>query len=1038
MSEFISLLGSFSRDEDSRSNTYTHYHRFDPQKKIRIEQGKYTEFWYNYCEAVKRGEKIYLCEKNDEESMPVIIDFTLTFVNCNNVTEYDELCPPLFIALMISYTQQIIEENFDISKLVSPGEYSSGITPRNYLMCIIQEEDSYNVNREEIRIRKRLQFPYIRIDPKIIKKFIIPSLIRRVQTENLTRIIESAPKNKWEEIIDSSMYDKPVTMFGSYDSPKSPLMIVSCITGYLTESYINNNPEEPYLELNFRDVFNVYNHIHVMTNLLNVSSFDIHDEGLMPLFLSIGYYALVVQPKDQAKLKVEMLQPETIKPEVHHSGHHNPKEGNLKELMIFLDDSRFREEGYLLDICRAAVNTFEDEEEGYDYIVGLFESRRVSNELSEKVLNKYSSLKRDEIITFNTIAYYASLDSEEKFNVWLSNYYKPYYIDAIQRPTDANLAKAFYHTYFMNFLVIKGGKTWYIFDTFKRHRSHTWSLTTAASLKKFINENFKKKFELLRSKLSEEQVRNTEKDPHQVNKKKENEMLIESITEIIRKLEGNKFRDTLIEASSSEFYNEKLEYVFNKNIHITGCDNCVIEHIPGNPNLFIRPGKPEDYVNFTTGKNYPKLFTYETPIVKETMEHLRKVFIDDDLRQSFLNYSSSGFIHRNVDKIFADWCNDETSAEVGNNAKTTQKMLFEETFGEYCGGLDATYFKKRRTDPNGHTASKESIKGRIWIFTVETSAGELFDDGIMKSDTGNDRDESRAPFGERYVAFMPTHKTIHIANSTSKFKNYDTAVCSRYRPFIHKTVFKNPGDPTIPTTEEERYRKRIFPKDLELELKISDMATAFLWILVKNFPNYYRDRVPFCKTMEESYKLSMLNNDKYLQFINEMLEKVYIKGTTNPDPKYKLTLSGVSNGIIKPFTSWHKDNYASEKLPDRKTITEAFTQKLGEKHGYYWLGWRFKSDSECLEEVNELEKNFNAIVAGQLDFMTFFNFVSSELNNSRVTTTQVIDVFSSLMHKGIITQVVFLEIAQSIYDFLTPEYKTLIDLAKVQVRSPAQ
>ena len=75
------------------------------------------------------------------------------------------------------------------------------------------------------------------------------------------------------------------------------------------------------------------------------------------------------------------------------------------------------------------------------------------------------------------------------------------------------------------------------------------------------------------------------------------------------------------------------------------------------------------------------------------------------------------------------------------------------------------------------------------------------------------------------------------------------------------------GDYRLPLTEEEQWEKSIFPRDVEFENNISDLAEAGLWHRVNYFKKYAEERfVKLPEVMEKLRDDYWNENDPYAHY----------------------------------------------------------------------------------------------------------------------------------------------------------------------------
>ena len=125
------------------------------------------------------------------------------------------------------------------------------------------------------------------------------------------------------------------------------------------------------------------------------------------------------------------------------------------------------------------------------------------------------------------------------------------------------------------------------------------------TIRRVITEKFIPCFDKQRALLSEEKLTlNKVGNKSKLYKEKADELenLIKETGELIKDLQKERFRSTLVKSLKEYFYKENLGKMLDKNPSLMGCGNCVIE--VNDKEAFTRNGKPEDYLTKKVGVNY--------------------------------------------------------------------------------------------------------------------------------------------------------------------------------------------------------------------------------------------------------------------------------------------------------------------------------------------------------------------------------------------------------------------------------------------------
>lgn len=1045
-SDLHQLLLSISKDE---GDSFTHVTNFSPSKKWFVKSDSYNQFWKEYCSiASKPDVTISLSEKNIEDLMPLILEFKLQFLSSTIDRDDFEGTTESFLIQIVFYAQRIIEEFFIVEPL--------------NLLCFVLEKNSCEDDGDTIVVTFRLHFPYARMDCTHQTRFFIPELCKRLHSANVMSLLKVQPNHSWDKAIDTSFIRRPILMYGSSESPSSGPFIMTHLTGRITDKDLI---EGLFSHLELRSVFGPRYHAHVQNKLLSEETFKgvVNYHSLLPLFMSVYYHNVALIPRDESKLRRSSI----TSPKPLSISERNRTERSdmdiLNELLFMLKPERMKNSFFREDIGKAFFNcsggTMEGLEAWIAYCVG-----KVQPDPTNECRRVYRKFKRDNYVDWKTAAWYAMQDNPIEFKKWHSEQYKEHYLIAAINQSHTDVARAFYKTYFLEFICVILGDSkvkWYFFD------KHRWVKSLQEiRLIQVITSDFICRFETLVAEIGNQSSRITDvnNNPESAQKKKEYQKLISSIGELIQRLNDVSYQKKVIEAAKQFFFDSRYENILDRNKFCTGCDNCILE--AGDRQIFARVGKPQDYITMTTRIHYP--FEYDkfisrfnemrqTKYVREwkasehseneedywimfCFKYMSQVFCDEDLCHWVWKFKSSGFIHRNCDKQFVNFCNDETSKEVGDNSKSMSKKIDEETWGDYCGTIGKEYLKEGKRSSSGPTPDKMYVRNKIWVFTQETSRDDVYDDGLVKDDTGGDKDGGRGMYSEDYVNYIRTHKMVHVSNRAIKFSNIDKAIMNRMRPVIYSSVWKS----NAPESEEEQYAQRIFPKDEFFEEYIPDMAPAFMWILVQYYKIYRQERLPICPTIQAAHDRYFTNNDKFRRFVDECLEPVMIvdsTGTQVRDERYKMSLSG-QDSIMELFVRWYRQQFPGEArtIPNSDKVNEELILRMGRKSGSYWLGWRIRSNASSdptsmfgntshqvqqtptVDFETEFNQVYSALINKKTTIENFCQFISRKKLENKISSDKILQVFYNLLKENFIDPTRFVTVMSQYTSELNPEY----------------
>ena len=264
---------------------------------------------------------------------------------------------------------------------------------------------------------------------------------------------------------------------------------------------------------------------------------------------------------------------------------------------------------------------------------------------------------------------------------------------------------------------------------------------------------------------------------------------------------------------------------------ITATMNCVLEFSDGA--MIPRKGRWEDFQVKAMDTIYENLPMHD-PRCKFLLKWVHQMLRDPKKEHEFWKRLASCLRGYNRDKTM------DVLWGSGNNGKSLFFDLFVQLFGVGKKAvkmpLEAILEGGMR---NGSAASPEidQARGALVAILDEPRKGQRFDASRIKSMTGNDNMFSRT-LHEKGSAFRPMFKVFLIGNTVPK-TNYDYAL--KIRIWIWKFIGRFDDD--APATEEEQERLGIYPKDKELQSKLSQYKSPLLSVLLHYFKIYCKEGV---------------------------------------------------------------------------------------------------------------------------------------------------------------------------------------------------
>ena len=916
-----SLLELLRTHNDPNNQECTHVTTYGPSSNWNIPDSKFASFWRSYCNLIEDKEVSNLClAETPKKHMPIIADFTLKFHPLENVGEtygHD------FLLSVVYCYQQAILRVLQISE--------SAVE----LICCVLDAQEY-MEDNLIVSKFKLQFPYCKTLNTVQTRSLRPLVLQILRTENVISRLTHQPVNDWETIIDPLTTEKPSLLYGSTALPELPRLKLEYIFPRIEQENIDNNLVQ-LLEL--EQVFYTENHEHVQNGIVPATMFagDEDREFWLPMFLSINYWKGVTIAK-QAPPEILKISTNTLKDQKsQNSNHNNHSNGNgnyqskttdtpegeepygdlAERFLTMLNRDKVECDHFWLDVGRALYGTFNGSDKGLELWIRFTE--RSDNHTAEECTILYQTFY-DTKLTVKTLAWYARIDSPDIYDAW----HKSWYIPTLEKATsglDADVAEALYKVYWLDFACSSLAKS-----SLYHYRNNIWKrLDNGHTLRSYISGDFISIFEKFRTVISIKIQDSTNRDF-----KDSAELMIKKISNLIIKLKKRVFKGNVLSESLEKFYIEEFEDKLDSNPDLMGMVNGVLE--AGETEAVVRDGKPEDFVSKSTGLIWRSDLHWKHPLVIKLLEWLTKVFPNKELLEYFGKIGGSCIKGKNSDKLFP------IMTGHGDNSKSMIKKVFEACFGAYCITFPTTLFTTKRSGGGPDPAVARSKYAHL-AFAQEPDADDPLKNGTIKEMTGGDKFYARF-LHDNGGEIAPMFTLILMCNTVPIIPHSDKAMKNRVRliPFL-STWIKNP-----PKTMDEQYKQRLFKIDPYFESQIPELAPAFMWYLVQMYAKYRKEGLHEPELVTQSTTEYWNENDIYLQFVNENIERAYLpivgdgKGERQVDEEAKITVSD----MYARFKDWFKESFQSLKVPDRPIVKGELEQRMGKTWKRAWMGIRFR------------------------------------------------------------------------------------------------
>ncbi len=917
------LLDLLRKHHDSNTPECTHVTTYGPSSKWSIPDANCESFWRSYCSLVDEAEidaKICLAEV-PKKHMPIMADFTLKFHPLEgNIGTYGY---DFLLSVVYCFQQSMLRVLQISEKAVE-------------LVCCVLDTEEY-LEDNLIISRFKLHFPYCKTETTIQTRVLRPLVLQLLRTENVISRLTHQPVNDWENIIDPTTVDNPCIMYGSSPSPDVPRMNLEYIFHRIEQDMIDTT-HAPILEIN--DAFFPENHEHVQTGIVPANMFaeDRNREFWLPMFLSISYWKGVTISKHTV-------------PDILRSGNHvsnerqyndrkyNERKYNTRNRSGSNTDSPIGEEGttemaerfiqmmsrervenehFWLDIGKSLFGAFEGNDRGLELWIQFTE--RSDNYSAEDCRTLFPTFYETSM-TVKTLAWYARQDAPDEYDRWHKDWYTP----ALEKATsclDSDVADALYRVYWLEFACASLAKS-----SLYHFKNNIWKkLDNGHTLRTYISGDFIAIFEKFRTIVSIKIQDSTDR-----RFKDSAEILVKKISNLIMRLKKRPFKNNILAESLEKFYVEEFNKKLDSNPDLMGMVNGVLEAC--DQEAVMRPGKPEDYVSKSTGLIWRYDMHWKHPLVIRLMEWLTKVFPNKELLEYVGKICGSCIKGKNSDKLFPIMTGN------GDNSKSMIKKVFECAFGAYCITFPTTLFTSKRTGGGPDPSVARSKYAHI-AFAQEPDADAPLKNGTIKEMTGGDRFFARF-LNDNGGEIEPMFTLILMCNTVPIIPHSDKAMKNRVRllPYL-STWVSNP-----PKTMDERYKQRLFKKDPFFERQIPELAPAFMWYLVQMYTKYRQEGLKEPQLVTESTTEYWNENDIYLQFLNENIQRAYKDVPNWPENKEKPIDEEAKiniSQIYSRFRDWFRECFQGLKCPDRPIVKGELEQRMGKTFKRSWSGICFK------------------------------------------------------------------------------------------------
>jgi P4 family phage/plasmid primase-like protien len=349
------------------------------------------------------------------------------------------------------------------------------------------------------------------------------------------------------------------------------------------------------------------------------------------------------------------------------------------------------------------------------------------------------------------------------------------------------------------------------------------------------------------------------------------------LVKLEKHLYSSDFKGCVMKEASELFCEEDFTNRLNMNQNLFVCKNGVVDlhneiydSATGKNKISVvfRPGKPDDYMSFLAGRNYPDSeaidyipYDENDPMLQDLMGFLKKIFPKPDMLAYYVRLMASCLEGANREQCYY------TFIGVGGNGKSKVVDLMRYTFGDYCSSLSATALTRKRPDSGAANPDIIGIKNKRFIYLQEPDDREPLNTSRMKQFSGEDVVEARGLF-EDQQRFRITGKLFMMCNRLPPIHAMDRGTWRRIRVLLFGSKFVDGSDPEL-----KAERPGVYARDNDLDAKLRQWREVWLGLLVHVYETQYLvsglEPVPAFVTDESNkYKESF---DQYGKFKAERI-----------------------------------------------------------------------------------------------------------------------------------------------------------------------
>lgn len=486
--------------------------------------------------------------------------------------------------------------------------------------------------------------------------------------------------------------------------------------------------------------------------------------------------------------------------------------------------------------------------------------------------------------TIASLRYWACMDNKQEYYKIISKINDKLFA-RVETTKHVDIANIVYELYKDRYKCVDiSKKKWYEF------KGHRWeNVPSAYTLKELISSDVRAMLlKYCGDKLLELSSNND--DFGGDNKTQKYMKLLKSIDN----LADERYRENVVSACASKFFDSKFEEKLNTNEYLIGFDNGVYDL----KEMIFRDGLPSDNLTMTVGYDWEE-YDINDPVYSKIDKFFSQVQTESDMKEYLLTFIAS-LLRGIPDTKVHIWTGG------GGNGKSATVDIIKNMLGDYYGVVPITLLTRKRGGSSNATPELADKAGKRFIVVQEPEHNDVVFVGQMKEYTGKDTILARPLYNNPFY-YIPQFKIVLTCNVLPTIPSTDEGTWRRLRvtPFESEFVDSNPNE-----------SKRRFLKDEELQEEFKDWSKALMWLIItKYYPLYTKGINGKRYKIQEPAKVTQFTNnykkdsDLYMEFMVD----IYIN-TGDKDDKIDIVQ------IFEVFREWYTTSYSKTPPPKKDFI----------------------------------------------------------------------------------------------------------------------